>query len=204
LAVFPCLADANAASDRDTGEPPALLQVLQVAAEVNWTPHILLVDLGALLDSIAETEWEGIATSAKPTDESTNESAIAFSQVKPEAEWLQATAQSLRMAGVRSSVTDSWSQVMHHLHHQSVNLLLLRTDQNQPHPSVLRVLQTLIQLEHKPPILVWQDDLPELADDPFEQTAYRKLLRAIATQFLSPSLSMKDLLEQINQNLHRP
>jgi signal transduction histidine kinase/CheY-like chemotaxis protein len=234
LTVFPCLADGNTAADRQSGAPSALLQVLQIATEVKWTPHILLVDLGALPDSIAETEWEGITTSTvsvdMPTedmDRSTDVSADGLMtvsmQVRPETEWLQSTAQSLRIAGMSSSVTDSWSQVMHHLHHQSVDLLLLRTDQNQPHPSVLRVLQTLVQLEYKPPILVcqteqaeattdWLDQIEVVGDrtvpleqgDQSEQATYMQLLRAIATQFLSPSLSIKDLLQQIDQNLRRP
>jgi hypothetical protein len=111
---------------------------------------------------------------------------------------------------------------MHHLHHQSVDLLLLRTEQQHPHPSVLRVLQTLVQLDHKPPILICQSETPEIRpdrstqietsldrmsnlkqNDQSKQDAYLQLLEAIATRFLSPSLSMKDLLEQINQSLRR-
>jgi signal transduction histidine kinase/CheY-like chemotaxis protein len=233
LTVFPCLADDTVA-DRQSGAPSTLLQVLQVAAEVNRTPHILLVDLGALPDSIAEIEWEGITASTasmdlpieemdRSTDVPTDGSVTVSMQVRPETEWLQSTAQSLQIAGITSSITDSWSQVMHHLHHQSVDLLLLRTDQNQPHPSVLRVLQTLVQLEYKPPILVcqaeqtkattdWLDQIEAGSDrttpleqgNQSEQAAYMQLLRAIATQFLSPSLSIKDLLQQINQNLRRP
>ncbi|NJO74920.1 MAG: response regulator [Leptolyngbyaceae cyanobacterium RM1_406_9] len=189
LTVFPCLAslpipgEAIANSNSDS----ALLQVIQVAAGMSWAPHVLVVDVAALQQDWTTTfpqmDWaEGTAPnpSAKRT-----------------AEWLQASMQYFQAAGFRSSISRSWSEVLERIQHQSVDLLLLCVRHADPHPSVLKALQTLAQVGTKPPILVWN-----CQPQPLEIGAtLGEVLKAIAAQVLPPSLSMKELLDQINQTL---
>lgn len=188
LMVFPCLASlpspgeaiANSSSDS------ALLQAIQVAAGMSWAPHVLVVDVAALQQdwaALPQSDWaEGTAPdpSAKRT-----------------AEWLQASMQYFQAAGFRSSISRSWSEVLEQIQHQSVDLLLLCVRHADPHPSVLKALQNLAQVGTKPPILVWN-----CQPQPLEMGAtLGEVLEAIAAQVLPPSLSMKELLDQINQTL---
>ncbi|MBD2068535.1 response regulator [Leptolyngbya sp. FACHB-671] len=185
LTVFPCLAsplpDETASSNADS----ALLQVIQVAAGMSWAPHVLVVDVAALQQdwvSLPQSDWvEG--TAPDPS-------------AKRAAEWLQASMQYFQAAGFRSSISRSWSEVLEQIQHQSVDLLLLCVRHAEPHPSVLKALQTLAQVGTKPPILVWN-----CQPQPFEMGAIGEVLEAIAAQVLPPSLSMKELLDQINQTL---
>jgi hypothetical protein len=186
LAVFPCLAPLTVSVGSDgEAKPSALLQVFQVASGIGWTPHILLVDLATLAVSPADPAW--------------GDAAVGTTEAPTIAEWLKASAQYLQTAGFQTSISTTWTQVLHHLHHQSVDLLLW-VRHPEPHPYLTRTLQTLAQLEARPPILVWQDPLhPEPATH--ETRTYTGLLEAIATQVLPPAISMQELLEQIQQNL---
>jgi signal transduction histidine kinase/DNA-binding response OmpR family regulator len=186
LTVFPCLAspsDEAANSNADS----ALLQVIQVAAGLGWAPHVLVVDVTAL-----QQDW----ASLPPSD--WVEGTAPDPNAKRTAEWLQASMQYFQAAGFRSSISRSWSEVLEQIQHQSVDLLLLCVRHAEPHPSVLKALQTLAQVGTKPPVLVWN-----CQPQPFEMGAIGEVLEAIAAQVLPPSLSMKELLDQINQTLVR-
>lgn len=184
LTVFPCLASLpNEMTDPSADS--ALLQVIQVAAGMSWAPHVLVVDVAALQQNwtaLPQSDWaEGTAPDPN---------------AKRTAEWLQASMQYFQAAGFRSSISRSWSEMLEQIQHQSVDLLLLCVRHADPHPSVLKALQTLAQVGTKPPILVWN-----CQPQPFEIGEIGEVLEAIAAQVLPPSLSMKELLEQINQTL---
>jgi signal transduction histidine kinase/CheY-like chemotaxis protein len=186
LTVFPCLAPLPSPGEAIANpENSALLQVIQVAAGMSWAPHVLIVDVAALQQDwvFPDLEWaEGVAPS---------------SSAKRTAEWLQASMQYFQAAGFRSSISRSWSEVLEQVQHQSVDLLLLCVRHADPHPSVLKALQTLAQIGTKPPVLVWN-----CQPQPLEVGAtLNEVLKAIAAQVLPPSLSMKELLEQVNQTL---
>jgi signal transduction histidine kinase/FixJ family two-component response regulator len=186
LTVFPCLASPLPNELTDSNADSALLQAIQIAAGMSWAPHVLVVDMAALQQwsSLPQSDWaEGTAPDPN---------------AKRTAEWLQASMQYFQAAGFRSSISRSWSEMLEQIQHQSVDLLLLCVRHADPHPSVLKALQTLAQVGTKPPILVWN-----CQPQPFEMGAIGEVLEAIAAQVLPPSLSMKELLEQINQTLVR-
>ena len=192
LSVFPCLAPLvihGVAGGSDQPETSALLQVIRVAAGMNWMPYVLIVDFAALPAN---------QSTALPTAANTDATVTSPQRLM---DWLQAFGQYVQTAGLRSSVGYSWADIVQRLQHQSVDLLLICLRPVAPTASPLAALETLAKLEHKPPILVWDccPPLNPIADN--ETQAVRHLLAAIATQVLPSSLSMQELLEQIQQTL---
>lgn len=139
--------------------------------------------------------------------------------LKPQSSWLQALMQYLQTAGFRSVLSCSWTEIYHQLQEQSVDLLLIRIKDISDASGLVSGLLALTQLQKQklPPILVLDHRLN--ADSPVvgarlslrEQAMMGRgdstsnldsLLTAVATQILrGHSLSMTQLLEQINQAL---
>jgi signal transduction histidine kinase/DNA-binding response OmpR family regulator len=192
LIVFPCLASSPSRSDAPERQPDAstLWQVMQVAAGTNWISHLLIVDLATLGESLDVT--------AACNEPSAFDLSRAEADGPKTAEWLQALLQYIHTAGFRASIGSSWPEVMHHIEHQSTDLLLLCIRHVDPDPGTIQTLQTLVQLDSKPPILVW-DCQPRPTTS--SSDVFTNLLGAIATQILPPSLSMQELLDQITQTL---
>jgi hypothetical protein len=113
-------------------------------------------------------------------------------------DWLQALLQYVQTAGFRASIGHTWAEVLHQVEHQSIDVLLLCVRQFEPNPPIIQALQSLAQIDPKPPILVW-DYQPHLISP--SSDVLTNLLGAIATQILPPSLSMQELLDQITQTL---
>lgn len=196
LAVFPCLAPLATAINPDSGQPETsdLLEVIQVAAGMGWSPHILLADVSSLLNG------------AQPLPGST-----AGPQYAPHHR-LQAAAQYIQTAGFRSSIATSWSDVLQQLQHQSVDVLLLHIDSDSFQPKWMEGLQVLEHINSRAPVLVWPyAHLPSLVEpaspmaavSPGSTATFMERLTAIATQVLPATLSMTDLLLQVNQVLGR-
>ncbi|MDX2215114.1 MAG: ATP-binding protein [Oculatellaceae cyanobacterium bins.114] len=196
LAVFPCLAALNSTSPESTqSDVLALWQVMQIAVGTHWSSHILIADLATLpLDLSPDT------------GNSLNE-ALAFTAQFPEEmvahnpsnskvnEWLQVLLQYVQTAKFQASLGHSWADVLHQIKHGGVDLLLLCV-----HTTELQALkpaiQALAQLEAKPPILVWNCSSQNLLDELLMAS-----VGAIATRVLPASLSMQELLEEIQQIL---
>lgn len=218
LSVFPCLASAEtqplgelrqqtshqqtnqlqSSPDQNSDQNPdqksvsALWQVIQMAAGIHWTPHILIADVSTL-----EAQW----SQATPSD--------LHQQIQPDIDTsklpnaMQALVQYMQIAGFRSSVGHSWQQVVQQLQHHSVDLLLFCVSSSSNlHPLFLEIIQTIEQLATKPVILVWNcrsDATHARSNNETEQFAAR--WGTIATEILPASLSMPDLLTRISQTL---
>lgn len=186
LIVFPCLTIAKPGAARtDTPYPQTLLQVIQIAAGYAWRPAVLAVDLSALIRS---------------TDvQSGVEPGATFSQGFPqESEWLKATTQYLQMAGLRTLIKNSWHDVLQQIQSQTIDLLLLCWTEPRPSLTLLQMLNSLEQLPSSVPILVL--DHRPLAH-PMAGNELPFSLRQIAHQILPASLSMAELLEQIQRTI---
>jgi signal transduction histidine kinase/FixJ family two-component response regulator len=192
LVVFPCLASSRSSPEAE-GQPDALTlwQVMQVAAGTNWTSHLLIVDLATLGESCDTTTLSGDGSSLRDLSGTDADG-------QKTTEWLQALLQYIQTAGFRVSIGTNWTEVMQQVEHQSIDLLVLCIRHVEPRPAVIQAMQTLVQLESKPPILVWDcQPRPTIPSS----DVFTNLLGAIATQILPPSLSMQELLDQINQTL---
>ncbi|MBE9178405.1 response regulator [Oculatella sp. LEGE 06141] len=185
LSVFPCLARTSAPPGSSTQpDPSALLQVMEVAAGLSWSPHVLIVEA-----SMIQADWAIAMNPSVPT-----------AYPAKTAEWLQACAQYVQAAGLRSSIGYSWSEVLQQLQHQSVDGLLICLGQSAPHPSALSALPPLEQLSPKPPILLWQSHAQESAGDDSIPLMWQRL-GAIATRILPPSVSMSGVVNELDRLL---
>jgi signal transduction histidine kinase/CheY-like chemotaxis protein len=139
--------------------------------------------------------------------------------LKPQSSWLQALMQYLQTAGFRSVLSCSWTEIYHQLQEQSVDLLLIRIKDISDASGLVSGLLALTQLQKQnlPPILVLDHRLNADSQAVGARLSLRdqgmmgrvdstsnldSLLTAVATQILrGHSLSMTQLLEQINQAL---
>lgn len=193
LMVFPCLT-----TDRDL-TLNSLLAVLQVAAGISWQPSLLIVDIGNLPDLQEQSE-------VKNTEPATKN------------EWFQALVQYLQTAGFKTTMSQSWADVMPQIRASSVDVMLISLG-NQPFSTqAVQALKALSEEENLPPILI----LDRLNQDNVKPQSVRlrqqvevsynasapsfnsesvdldRILNAIATRILPPSLSMEELLNYIH------
>ncbi|EKQ67608.1 signal transduction histidine kinase [Leptolyngbyaceae cyanobacterium JSC-12] len=185
LLVFPCLigADSAAIAD-DSPEISTLLQVIQIAAGCVWRPSILAVDVSTLL----------LSTESRHGSESVDEALGHFPQ---ETEWLQALLQYLQTAGLRGLMGRSWQEVMQQIESQSVDLLLLCWTATEPSSGMLAKLAELHTLANKPPIILLDHRNSEL--EITSLTPLPQEVQQLATQILTPPISMTELLDSIHQ-----
>lgn len=206
LAVFPCLTPLATKVHPASGQPEtaALLQVIQVAAGISWKPHILIFELSTLSsekpDNVLKLDgFHPAASESELADANTRASTSGFKQSN---EWVQALIQYIQTAGFRGSTGHSWEKVLRQLEYQTIDLLLLCFRDTHLHPVAIEALEAWKQVDQPPPILVLdcRSEQAELAN----QSPTTKLpaqVEAIATKILPPSLSMKDLLNHVNQAL---
>lgn len=190
LLVFPCL-DLSIAQPHPSNpyqESSALLKVIQIAVGTHWAPRILLADFAELqckrLSSVG-VEIEGF---------------MGTESSQSRVDWLQGVSQYVQMAQYRSSIGNSWAEVVKQIRNQGVDLLFIYLRPLLPHPLILQSLEALAQIEAKPPIIVWEHQVNH-PDLPQDYAAIREAVAAIATQILPGTLSMPELLEQIKQVL---
>ncbi|GAB4372649.1 MAG: hypothetical protein Kow00121_15180 [Elainellaceae cyanobacterium] len=190
LAVFPCLMPETLITSLDRQQTSALWQVIQMAAGISWAPHILIADVAAL-----EANW----TAAAPSDLHQRAAMVPASRsLNP----LQALVHYMQIAGFRSSIEYSWQEVENQLEHHSVDLLLFCVySSTNLHPLFLEIVHTLNQLKTKPPILVWNCQSEVTGAPAEEMQSFVARWETIATEVLPTSVSMQDLLAQINQSL---
>lgn len=198
----PTAATERSPESRTSGYPRAnyLWQVIQVAAGMREKHSILVVDLASL------PEFSAVETSDQEPKHY-----FPFSEATAEKlPWLPALIQYLQASGFKALRGYYWSEVWGQLQHQSVDLLLICLRSSRTSPKLLEVMTALGQVADKPPILVldrrWSSSMepePYSAPEPSwrEGEDLQSVLEAIAAKILPPSVSMAELLEEINQIL---
>ncbi|MBD1852634.1 hybrid sensor histidine kinase/response regulator [Cyanobacteria bacterium FACHB-502] len=237
LRVFPCLSGAWDSPEEQLHCPlQDLLQVIQMAAGMNWTPHVLIVDYSQLAanpavaqsSSLAETlalqfpEGSIASGSLKPQQESTEAIGRAEVNVPKLPHTPQAIAQYLQMAGLQSTVAQSWADVLHQLQHHSVNLLLFCVYPGHTPAQLPEMANELAQMPGKPPILVWnpqpislggEQPVPDAASLFAEQQQFVAFWQSfvlqlskegIATEVLPDGIPISKLLDRLQQILCHP
>jgi signal transduction histidine kinase/DNA-binding response OmpR family regulator len=210
LSVFPYLTPLGRNSSTFSEKTDALVSVLQIASGVCCPPNILVVDLTMLRDlpQARRKQAKGYRTARN--------SSITSETPERGSEWFQALIQYLQTAGLKAAMSPCWAEVLQQIRHQSVDLLLICLGESAIHKDVLKALKTLgdspLEL---PPILVLNQPLnrpesisqPEIADSEIDRQkkngldSVETIVSAIATRILPRSISMEDLLNQINQAL---
>jgi signal transduction histidine kinase/DNA-binding NarL/FixJ family response regulator len=210
LSVFPYLTPFNKDNSSRIEKTDALLSVLQIASGICCPPNILVVDLTMLRDFP-----QGRRKPAKGYRTAKNCS-ISSETAERGSEWFQALIQYLQTAGFKAAMSPCWAEVLQQIRHQSVDLLLICLGESAIHKDVLKALKTLGDAPEKlPPILVLNQRLNQPESSLQPAIAYKEIdkqkknglesvetvVSAIATQILPRSISMEDLLSQINQAL---
>lgn len=210
LSVFPYLTPFAKDNSNRTEKTDALLSVLQIASGICCPANILVVDLTKLRDFPQVRR--------KQVKDYQTETNCSISSETPQrgSEWFQALIQYLQTAGFKAAMSPCWAEVLQQIRHQSVDLLLICLGESAIPKDLLKALKTLGDSPLKlPPILVLNQRLnhPETSFQP--GVAYKEIdkqkknglksietvVSAIATQILPRSISMEDLLNQINQAL---
>lgn len=210
LSVFPYLTPFAKDKSSRTEKKDALLSVLQIASGICCPANILVVDLTMLRDFP-----QGRRKQVKSYQTEKNCS-ISSETAKRGSEWFQALIQYLQTAGFKAAISPCWAEVLQQIRHQSVDLLLICLGESAIHKDVLKALKTLGDSPDKlPPILVLNQRLNRPETSFQSGVAYKEIdkqkknglesietvVGAIATQILPRSISMEDLLNQINQAL---
>ncbi|WP_196520658.1 ATP-binding protein [Nostoc sp. WHI] len=210
LSVFPYLTPLGTDNNMRTEKTDALLSVLQIASGACCPPNILVVDLTMLRDlpQVRRKQVKGYTSEKKGS--------ISSETAERGAEWFQALIQYLQTAGFKAAMSRCWAEVLQQIRHQSVDLLLICLGESAIHKDVLKALKILGDSPFKlPPILVLNQRLnrpetisqPGVASEKIDKQRKNALesietvVSAIATQILPRSISMEDLLNQINQAL---
>nr|WP_042341576.1 ATP-binding protein [Calothrix sp. PCC 7507] len=210
LSVFPCLTPLGKDNSNHSDKTDALLSVLQIAAGVCCPPSILVVDVMMLRDlpQVKRKQVRGYR--------SEKHSSLSSDTVERGSEWFQALIQYLQTAGLKAAMSGCWAEVLQQIRHQSVDLLLICLGESSVHKEVLKALKALADSPFNlPPILVLDQRLHSTqriseSDVPLPEIEKQKrnrlqsietVVSAISAQILPRSISMEDLLTQVNQAL---
>ncbi len=210
LSVFPCLSSFTNDNSSETGKTDALLSVLQIASGMCCPPSLLVVDL-TMLPDLPQLTRKQISYYG-----SQNNSALNNLTASRGSEWFQALIQYLQTAGLKAAMGRSWAEMLQQIRHHSVDLLLICYSESSNEKEARAALKTLGELPFDlPPILVLDQRLnsnevssqshltskknQKKTEDKLE--SIETVVDAIASQILPRSISMEDLLNQINQAL---
>ena len=205
LSVFPCLSPLTQEDNNQNYQQGALSSVLQIAAGICCPINILVVDINMLSD-LPKSKRKPIKD-----DQSVKNYFLNFEdeQINRGYEWFQALIQYLQTAGFRASIASCWSEVVQQVSHKSVDLLLICLHETAINKEVQKAIESLGNLQlNLPPILVLDQKLNEpnygnAAKSRKQRytSSVETAVRGIATQILPRSISMEELLIQINQSL---
>lgn len=219
LGVFPCLTPLGKESSCDTGKPDPLLSVLQIASGVSCPPNILVVDVNMLHDlpliKNQENQENLLAQTSACRD---YERGDPLTNIELGSEWFQALIQYLQTAGFKAAIGKYWAEILQQIRHQSVDLLIICLPESTINQKVKEVLKSLSDLHFNlPPILVLDKRLNQVnqVTHPKNRQAKKSqyqsqekiigelaiLTQGITTQILPRSISMEELLTEINQAL---
>lgn len=210
LSVFPYLTPFSKDNSSRIEKTDALLSVLQIASGICCPPNILVVDLTMLRDfpQVRRKQTKGYQIEKNCS--------ISSETAERGSEWFQALIQYLQTAGFKAAMSPCWAEVLQQIRHQSVDLLLICLGESAIHKDVLKALKTLGDSPDKlPPIVVLNQRFNGSETTFPAGVAYNKIdkqkknglesietvVGAIATRILPRSISMEDLLNQINQAL---
>jgi signal transduction histidine kinase/CheY-like chemotaxis protein len=170
-----------------------LVQIMQLAAGVSWIPHVLIVDCAGIDLNLP---YSSSQSSGQPSG--------TTAAIRPP---VRALVQYLQTAGFRSAIDSDWAKILQKLNQQSVDLLLLCVSSDQPATLTEQIVQTLEKLPSRPPILVWNYHHPTPAPTQRHNLPDATALadstqwHSITAQVLPASVSILELLAQINQTL---
>ncbi|WP_016952337.1 ATP-binding protein [Anabaena sp. PCC 7108] len=218
LGVFPCLIPLSKQGGNHKGKPDPLLSVLQIASGLSCPPHILVVDVTMLRDlpQVRPKQVKGYRLERNSSLKNEYRRGSSSPNTERGSEWFQALIQYLQTAGFKASMGNCWAEVLQQIRHQSVDLLLICLGESAIHKEMQKALKALSDLPlNLPPILVLDQRLnqvknPEISPAKKNGNQYLQtncaseleyLTGGIATQILPRSISMEDLLNQINQAL---
>ena len=210
LSVFPYLTPFTKDNSSRTEKTDALLSVLEIASGICCPSNILVVDLTMLRDfpQVRRKPAKGYRTEKNCS--------ISSETAERGSEWFQALIQYLQTAGFKAAMSPCWAEVLQQIRHESVDLLLICLGETSIHKDVLKALKKLGDSPLKlPPILVLNQRFNRSETSFPDGVAYQEINKqkknglesietvvgAIATQILPRSISMEDLLNQINQAL---
>lgn len=210
LSVFPYLTPFSKDNSSRIEKTDALLSVLQIASGICCPANILVVDLTMLRDfpQVRRKQTKGYQIEKNCS--------ISSETAERGSEWFQALIQYLQTAGFKAAMSPCWAEVLQQIRHQSVDLLLICLGESAIHKDVLKALKTLGDSPDKlPPIVVLNQRLNSSETTFPAGVAYNEIdkrkknglesietvVGAIATRILPRSISMEDLLNQINQTL---
>ncbi|MBW4562036.1 MAG: hybrid sensor histidine kinase/response regulator [Mojavia pulchra JT2-VF2] len=210
LSVFPCLTPLGKDNSSGISKTDALLSVLQIASGISCPPSILVVDITMLRDlpQVKRRQVKGYR--------SEKNSLLSNETAERGSEWFQALIQYLQTAGLKAAMGGCWAEVVQQIRHQSVDLLLIYLGESSIPKEVLKALKVLGDLPlNLPPILVLDQRLNSTqaavpCEIPQQEIGKQKknrsqtietVISAIAAQVLPRSISMEDLLNEINQAL---
>lgn len=208
LSVFPYLTPLGKENGTLGGKTDDLLSVLQIAAGICCPPNILVVDFTMLRDlpQIRRKQAKGYNLARNSSLNAINGE---YGQVYSGrgAEWLQALIQYLKTAGLKATIGRCWAEVLQQIHHQSVDLLLICLGDTAIHKEVQKALHKLTEPSLKlPPILIIDQRSHSASEiengrtwkNSDSSSSLAGFVGGVATQILPRSISMEDLLNQIN------
>jgi hypothetical protein len=223
LSVFPYLRALSQEKESSDYSTDPLLSVLQIASGICCPPSILVVDL-TMLDyglRVQPDADQGDQTVAKHSPNNQGNHSLHGLAIRG-SEWFQALIQYLQTAGLKASMGRYWAEVIQQIRHQSVDLLLICLGDSSVPQEVLKELKALADLPFNlPPILIIDQRFSHRPTDSLTEKPCKSLVAAenftselaqfvvrivsrkedIAPEILPRSISMEDLLAQINQAL---
>lgn len=219
LSVFPYLTPLGKENTHAKGKPDDLLSVLQIASGICCPPNILVVDITMMRDlpQVKSKQVKGEQLEKKSALKSEFGLGESSANTERGSEWFHALIQYLQTAGFKAAMGNSWAEMLQQIRHQSVDLILICLGESAIHKEVQKALKALPDLQlNLPPILVIDQRLNQVTNAEVSQPnkqGYQLLKNnnvvgdladiagRIATQILPRSISMEDLLNQINQAL---
>ena len=205
LSVFPCLSPLTGENNSHNYQQDVLSSVLQIAAGICCPINILVVDINMLSD-LPKAKRKPLKDVQLAKNSFLN---FEDEQINRGYEWFQALIQYLQTAGFRASIASCWSEVVQQVSHKSVDLLLICLQETAINQEVQEAIKSLSNVSFDlPPILVLDQKLNEPNYGNVAKSEKQKYtfsvetaVRGIATQILPRSISMEELLTQINQAL---
>jgi signal transduction histidine kinase/DNA-binding response OmpR family regulator len=216
LSVFPCLTPLGTDDRHGEKKTDTLLSVLQIASGACCPPNILVLDLAILPDlpQVRPSQMRRYQTQKHSSLGSSvaGEKHLCSLTISRGSEWFQALIQYLQTAGLKASMSRSWAELLQQIRHQSVDLLLICLGESTVQKEVYSALKALGQLPFElPPVLILdqrfnphevEDGQPDSQEGTHEQVeSIETVVSSITSQILPRSISMEDLLNEINQTL---
>ncbi|MBD2355275.1 hybrid sensor histidine kinase/response regulator [Tolypothrix sp. FACHB-123] len=210
LSVFPCLQPLGKDNSSSISKTEALLSVLQIASGICCPPNILVVDATTLRD-LPQVRRKQIRGHRCP-----KQSSVSSENTERGSEWFQALIQYLQTAGLKAAISNCWTEILQQIRHQSVDLLLICLGESAIPKELLKALKALADLPFSlPPILILDQRLQRteaIAQTKISQSLIEKqkktgletietIVNEISAQILPRSISMEDLLNEVNQAL---